>query len=162
MMSIVNLSEVRKVWTARYGEKATRLMMGGAVQAAYDARYGLRGRRFARDDNQDPSQGGEEDDASGMGQVKTFLQNRLSPEDWQRLCQMMDALGGGGGQEGPSGNHYDPPDSVPDEQAKDEPAPFPGRPRPGGKMGQDARPRSYHDEFPSNAHVNINDYGRRS
>jgi hypothetical protein len=95
-----------------------------------------------------------------VGQVKTFLQNRLSPEDYQRLCQMMEALNSGG-QEGPSGNHYDPPDSVPDEQAEDEPAPFSGRPRPGGKMGQDARGSSYLDNFPSNALVDVNNYGQR-
>jgi hypothetical protein len=144
-------------------------MMGGAVEAAYDSRHGLYGRRrFARDgdpSNQDPSNQEPDDDASGMGQVKTFLQNRLSPEDWQRLCQMMDALnGGGGGQEGPSGNHYDPPDSVPDVQ-QDEPAPFSGRPRPGGQMdgkrfGQDARGSSYYDNFPANALVDVNGYGR--
>jgi len=172
MSNLISMAEIRSTWTRKYGTARATAMLSGAVEAAYDSRYGLHGRRFARDgdpseqDPQDPSNQPDDNDDSGMAAIKTFLKNRLDPDSWQQLCQMMEALSGGG-QEGPSGNHYDPPDSVPEEQATDEPPAFSGRPRPGGQMdgkrfGQDARGSSYLDDFSANAHVDVNDYyGRR-
>jgi hypothetical protein len=148
-MSIVNLDQVRATWTQRYGANVARRMMAGAGanEAAHDSRYGLRG-RFARDDDPagqppDTTSGGEDPD-SGMAQIKAFLQRRLDPSSWAQLQKMMQALNGGGEEDGPSGNTYDLPVRKPEDQpdaeeldnstTQDEPESFAGRPRPGGQV----------------------------
>jgi hypothetical protein len=148
-MSLVNLNDVKLAWVRKFGATRATAMMSGAVVAAYDSKRG-----FARDDDPDPNGSNpmpDDDDASGIGQIQVFLRNRLSTQDYQRFCQMMAALNGGTIH--PSTYDLDK------EQGQDEPPDFPGKPRPGGKMAGDARPRSYHDEFPANASVDV--YGGR-
>jgi len=118
----VDLSEVRRAWSSRYGASTARRMLSGAYGMAYDARQGLAyGSRRGRD--QDP-----DDQASGMGQVKVFLMNRLSPEDFQRLEAMLQALSNGGEEEGNPDHTVDPAASKP--QGRDDPPLAP----PGGAM----------------------------
>jgi hypothetical protein len=95
-----------------------------ALAAAYDAKGGLMAygsRRPARDQDPPPpddsgSMHGQDPD-DGLDQIKTFLRNRLDPQDFARLEAMLQALNGGG--EEPEG--------------QDEPEPFRGRPS-GGRV----------------------------
>jgi hypothetical protein len=94
---------------------------------AYDSKGGL-GRRMGRDQEQDDP----------LGEVKVFLRNRLSPEDFSRLEMMLKALAGGSEDD-------TKPDAVRDyersqkynEGGQDDPPPFEGRPRTGGKVDWD-------------------------
>jgi hypothetical protein len=148
MAKLVDLNEVRRAWDKRYGPVWTRAAMGSAWPGSGMAHDAMPQRR-ARD--QDPP-----DDTSGQGsasleQVKTFLQNRLSPADWQRLQQMMKALNG----EEPDDEPADPSawESI---QGKDDPPSFEGAPKKGGlEHAQDASPRGngYFDMFPANKKV---------
>jgi len=171
MTKPIDLNEIRKIWTAKYGPSLARRMLAGAHPpfAAYDARTGLAdgSRRPARD--QDP-----EDSSSGLEQIKTFLRNRLDPADFQRLEQMLAALNGGGG-----GGGEESPDDTGSMNGSDEPEDFPGRPRAGGGaspmntaarsdllpdrdrgQAQDSRRGGgYFGMFPGNAKVGTSNYG---
>ena len=167
MTKLVDLSQVRSAWAHRYGSaRATAMLAGAHGGMAYDARGGLR--RYGRDDAPDDTDmsgaasGGGDDPDSRMAAIKTFLKNRLDPESWAQLCQMMESAGGGNGpttsrQPDPS----DDPDNYSDSNSA-QPPPFAGRPSPGGQMekggrdrrfGQDARPRGYFDSFPANSRI---------
>src|SRR5208282_2866305 len=126
-------NQVRETWTRRYGANTASRMLAGASGMAYDSRFGL-GR--ARD--QDP-----DDETSGMGQIKVFLKNRLSPEDFARLEQMMQALSGG----------------EQDDESNHQQDPMPNQPK--GRYAQDARGQDYFSQF-GNAHVGFSDYGSGS
>lgn len=167
MTTPINLDQIRRAWTQRYGATQARRMMAGARGAAYDASSGLAfGSRRARD--QDPDDDSQSDPR--MNAIKVFLKNRLQPEDWDRLQQMMQALSGRGSEEDP--DHVQDP--MPDDPTKDDPPSFSGRPRAGGgqdpmgrregedrsRYAQDARGSSYFDMFPANAKVGTNNYGR--
>ncbi|MGO9419054.1 hypothetical protein [Roseiarcus sp.] len=178
MTKLIDLDEVRKTWTSRFGATAARAMMAGAG-VAYDSRYGrdqeqgeLTNRRspgspdlipgskqnfnLRKERDGDWGEGADQDD--GLDAIKVFLKSRLSPEDYQRLQQMIQALGEGG-EESPADDPRQEAPS-PEEGAQDMPPPFRGRPTPGGsKLGQDARGSSYFDRFPSNAAVGTFDYG---
>jgi hypothetical protein len=157
---MVDLNTVRAAWTRRYGEADCRRMMARAGMAGDAMPSGLR--RRARDADLIPTErrdvrreedgdfGRDQDD--GLDQVKAFLRNRLSTEDFARLEAMMDQLAGGGeeGEEDAGSNHReDPmPSKPPPNGTQDEPPNFQGAPLKGGKkFGQDSRGDSYHDVF---------------
>jgi hypothetical protein len=164
---MVNVSEVRRTWTERYGVAKARQMLAGADAAAYDAARGLAygSRRLARDQEPDDSgstrgaQTTQEPD-NRLEQVRTFLKNRLSPEDWDRLQAMTQGQSGGGeGEPEP-----DDTGSMHRATGRDEPPDFPGRPRTAGGQSDllperdrggasDARGGSYFANFKGNAGV---------
>ena len=148
-----------------HGRAARALGAGYAYDSAdgvaYGSRHRLAPRRVARD--QSPEAGD-----SPLDGVKRFLANRLSPEDFAKLEQMLQALSEGGEGEGEGEEEG--------SSGQDDPSAFPGRPRPGGvpsgkdrvqngepRVAQDSRRASlsYLDLFPANAAVGIADYGRR-
>jgi hypothetical protein len=179
MTKHLDVKEIERVWTRRYGPDLTRRMMA-SDGAAYDGRYGLAYGGKARDQNStdnpnghQPGGSGEQDEGDQLIQkVKIFLKNRLSPEDFQMLEQMLS----GNGEE---------------DQGQDQPEPFRGRPSPGGRQNwdeddethllptkgptiapanlretrgggryaQDAAGGGYYDRFPMNARVDVNNYG---
>ena len=116
------------------------------------------------------------DEAGGIGQVKVFLKNRLSEQDFARLEQMLQQLAGGGEEDEPNHRRDPMPDDPDDEVREDEPKPFAGRPRPGGEQDREARDRraprgrfaqdarrdgsDYFSMFPGNRLVGTSDYGR--
>ena len=116
--------------------------------------YGSRAR------DQSPDRPDEPDNR--LEQVKTFLKNRLSPEDFARLEQMMQALAGGGeGEEDNGQNENDrreqmsaSPSGVRPPGGREQPDN--GEPR---RFAQDARGSSYFDAFPMNAKVGTSNYG---
>ena len=175
MSKLVDLNSVRSAWAHRYGSARATAMLSGSrgPVAAYDSRYGLR--RYGRDaSGMDPDDSDMGGGASGGGddpdmeKIKLFLKNRLDENSWNQLCQMMEALSGGGN--GPTTSRQPDPSDDPDDNQPDngsnsaQPAPFAGRPSPGGQMekggrdrrfGQDARPRGYFDSFPANSRVTV-------
>ena len=163
MANIIDMNQVRKVWTQRYGENAARKMLSGASRLAYDAMPRFLSRR-ARDEDPPDASGGAPDD-NGMEAIKTFLKNRLDPDSWNQLCEMMSALSGATVHSNADYTDPDAPDNTQPE-GEDEPSPFPGRPRTGGQMdpmsarknsyAQDARTRGergYFASFPGNWNV---------
>jgi hypothetical protein len=142
MNSPIDLNEVRRAWTQRYGPNLARRMMAGAYGAAYDSAP-PRSPGRARDQ--------EEEDASGLRQIKVFLKNRLSKEDYARLEQMLAALAGGGEQD----DELHRRDPLASGEGQDEPEAFAGQPRPGGRFAHDARGGGYFDLFPGNAGVKV-------
>jgi|ERR1700722_2708959 hypothetical protein len=153
MSKLVDLNSVRASWVHRYGADAARRMLAGSSGpvVAYDARRGLG--RYGRDDIPDTANG-QGGDPDGMEAIKTFLKNRLDPESWAQLCQMMEQMSGS--PTTPAQPDFsDDPNGTQDENST---------PRPGGKMGpmsgakrfgQDARGSSYFDAFPHNASVDV-------
>src|SRR5208282_471495 len=105
---LIDLNQIRAAWTQRYGANTARRMMSGVASGlAYDSARGLR--RPARDQ--------EDDETSGLDQIKVFLKNRLGPDDFARLEQMLQQLSGGEGEQ-PDHN----PDPMPSKpQGRDEP-----------------------------------------
>jgi hypothetical protein len=83
---IVDLNVVRDAWISRYGFSKAKAMMGSAwpvkTGMAHDS---MPPKSFSRARDQDPP-----DDSSGgaFAACKTFLQNRLSPEDFSRFQQL--------------------------------------------------------------------------
>jgi hypothetical protein len=165
------------------GTNRAGLFLTGAparALAAYDAalspgRMAYGGRR-ARDADLIPTGGyraGERRDRDGdfgvgkdqeegddlIAQVKRFLANRLSREDFQRLEEMLAGGGEEGGDPDDEGGHLeDPmPKRPPPNGTQDDPTPFRGAPRPGGQA-QDARGDDYFSQF-GNQHVGTFDYG---
>jgi hypothetical protein len=72
---LIDMKDVRRTWERRYGVAAARKMLAGAPGMAYDA--------------MPPRDQQPENDDDRLAQVKTFLRNRLSPEDFQRLEAML-------------------------------------------------------------------------
>ncbi len=192
----VNVSEVRKAWTARYGAAGARRMLGAAYNNSFGPPPAVMamdalppGLRRARDEEEAPD--------PRIARARVFLQNRLSRGDFQRFSAILSGEDDDGG--------YDP-DADPEAQrspeggltrrsGQDQPPPFKGMPRPGGQMDQethllpgtepniparnrretegggagprdvrgaeDSRGSGYFDRFPSNAGVDVNNYGSR-
>lgn len=122
--------------------------------AAYDAlpksmAYGGRHARDQEEGGDDPIQ-----------KIKTFIMNCLSPEDAQRLMQMMQELSNGGEELDEESGEADGVKRWRDRvAAEDDPPSFRGMPRTGGKMASDSRGGGYLDAFPMNSLVDVNDYG---
>jgi hypothetical protein len=65
----------------------------------------------------------------------TFLKNRLSPEDMERLKKMLDDKA--------------------EEMGEDSPPAFEGKPKPGGAMAADSRGKNYEDRFPMAVRIGL-------
>jgi hypothetical protein len=161
MTTLVDLNEVRRVWDKRYGPAWTR----GAMKDAWPGKSGMAldamPPRRARD--QDPP-----DDTSGqslpaMEKCKTFLKNRLSPADYARFEQMVQAAAGGGSEEEPDDYNPNELDSIKGKSNEDAGEPDIAKPDLRKEYASDAQPRrnghGYFDMFPSNRKVNTFDYG---
>ena len=137
--------------------------------AAYDARDGLR--RYGRD-----ASGMDPDDSDMAAQVaaamiptphgghQNFFEKSPRPEVVVATVPD-DGVGVGPAGNGPTTPAQPDPSDDPDNYSDSnsaQPAPFAGRPSPGGQMekggrdrrfGQDARPRGYFDAFPANSRI---------
>ncbi len=140
MTTPIDLNQVRRAWTQRYGATQARHMMAGARGAAFDSALSrsLGGR--ARDQ--------EEPGDDPMNAIKIFIKNRLSPEDWSRLNQMLQALSDGGGEQEGEGERSDYSDGGLSQRPRE------GEDR-GRRFAHDAAPRGYFDMFPANSAVEV-------
>jgi hypothetical protein len=168
---LVDLNQVRRAWTKRYGTSAARTMLNAAgIGIAMDS--ALAPARRAHDQDQPDER---------LEAVKTFLRNRLSPEDFDRLERMLGMMAGEEGPENEDEREAERARLFGEREGRDEPEPFRGEPRPGGKLdwraegkpsllprgngghdvryAHDSRPNYYFTQFPGNLQVGFV-YGR--
>ncbi|HZZ61492.1 MAG TPA: hypothetical protein VFE63_09990 [Roseiarcus sp.] len=170
MTKFLDLNQIRQSWERRYGARTARRMLSGDPGGfAYDSASGLGSpsRRTGRDQEGDER----------LEAIKTYIRNRLSPEDFDRLEQTLAALSGESEGEGEGEGEGEERGSAMRRyrhtvaEGKDEPSAFSGRPRPGGESDPEGKRRegedrgrhyasdsagsSYFDSFPANAAVEV-------
>jgi hypothetical protein len=95
------------------------------------------------------AQDGAPIDEEGIGKVKEFLKSRLSAEDHEQVCSMMD------GEGDPPGD----PDAPKGRLVDDDDPRLPGTPRPGMDRQRKQAADSFSAQFPDSAKIAIDNFG---